>query len=69
METLQMERVKREKELDMLRSSEPKLVREIAGLKESMTRMKEEMKVKILISPCVFVTKNSLYRNLAMSML
>lgn len=65
-----MERVKREKELDMLRSSEPKLVREITGLKESMTRMKEEMKVKILTSPnCVFVTKSSLYRNLAMSML
>jgi hypothetical protein len=45
MQTLQMERVKREKELDMLRSSEPKLVREIAGLKEAMGRMQLEMKV------------------------
>ncbi|CAE7562896.1 IFT74, partial [Symbiodinium microadriaticum] len=44
MQTLQMERVKREKELEMLRSSEPKLVREITGLKESMAKMHVEMK-------------------------
>mmetsp|Transcript_7547 Transcript_7547/g.11198 ORF Transcript_7547/g.11198 Transcript_7547/m.11198 type:complete len:604 (-) Transcript_7547:179-1990(-) len=44
MESLQAERVKREKELEMLRSSEPKLLREISGLKESMARMNEEMK-------------------------
>lgn len=45
MQTLQVERVKREKELEMLRSSEPKLIREIAGLKETMGRMQAEMKV------------------------
>mmetsp|Transcript_8599 Transcript_8599/g.9120 ORF Transcript_8599/g.9120 Transcript_8599/m.9120 type:complete len:597 (+) Transcript_8599:66-1856(+) len=44
MESLQMEKMKREKELAQIRSSEPKLIREIAGLKESMTRMNEEMK-------------------------
>mmetsp|Transcript_3790 Transcript_3790/g.5884 ORF Transcript_3790/g.5884 Transcript_3790/m.5884 type:complete len:604 (-) Transcript_3790:235-2046(-) len=44
MESLQAERAKREKELEMLRSSEPKLLREISGLKESMTRMNDEMK-------------------------
>jgi hypothetical protein len=40
-----MEKTKREKELNQIRQSEPKLIREIAGLKESMTRMNEEMKV------------------------
>ena len=44
MESLTAERNKREKELDMLRSSEPKLVREIAGLKEAMIRMNAEIK-------------------------
>lgn len=44
METLQMEKTKRERELEMLRSSEPKLIREISGLKEAMGRMNEEMK-------------------------
>jgi hypothetical protein len=46
METLQMEKTKRERELEMLRSSEPKLIREISGLKEAMGRMNEEMKVR-----------------------
>jgi hypothetical protein len=45
MESLQMEKTKREKELNQIRQSEPKLIREIAGLKESMMRMNEEMKV------------------------
>ena len=45
MESLQMEKTKREKELNQIRQSEPKLIREIAGLKEAMMRMNEEMKV------------------------
>lgn len=44
MESLTAERNKREKELEMLRSSEPKLIREIAGLKEAMVRMNAEIK-------------------------
>lgn len=44
MESLTVERNKRQKELEMLRSSEPKLVREIAGLKEAMTKMNAEIK-------------------------
>ena len=44
MESLTAERSKRERELDMLRSSEPKLIREIAGLKEAMVRMNAEVK-------------------------
>ncbi len=40
-----MEKMKREKELALLRQSEPKLIREIAGLKEAMIRMNDEMKV------------------------
>lgn len=45
-----MEKMKREKELAQIRSSEPKLVREIAGLKEAMTRMNEEMKVLRIVN-------------------
>lgn len=44
MESLTAERSKRQKELEMLRSSEPKLIREIAGLKEAMIRMNTEIK-------------------------
>jgi intraflagellar transport protein 74 len=44
MESLTAERNKREKELEMLRSSEPKLIREIAGLKDAMIRMNAEVK-------------------------
>ena len=43
-ESLTAERNKREKELEMLRSSEPKLIREIAGLKDAMIRMNAEVK-------------------------
>lgn len=39
MATLQAELRKREKELDILRSSEPKLQRELHGLRDSMNRM------------------------------
>jgi intraflagellar transport protein 74 len=44
MSSLTAERNKREKELEMLRSSEPKLIREIAGLKDAMVRMNAEIK-------------------------
>mmetsp|Transcript_3409 Transcript_3409/g.6177 ORF Transcript_3409/g.6177 Transcript_3409/m.6177 type:complete len:609 (+) Transcript_3409:65-1891(+) len=45
MESLTAERSKREKELEMLRSSEPKLVRDIASRKEAIVRMNAEIKV------------------------
>lgn len=43
MESLVAERKKREKELEMLRSSEPKLMGELSNLRESMGRMRSEM--------------------------
>lgn len=43
MESLLAERRKREKELDLLRSSEPKLMSELSNLRESMSRMRSEM--------------------------
>lgn len=43
MESLMAERKKREKELEMLRSSEPKLLNELSNLRESMVRMRAEM--------------------------
>lgn len=43
MESLQNERKKREKELEMLRTSEPKLMNELSGLREAMARMRSEM--------------------------
>lgn len=43
MESLVAEKKKREKELDMLRSSEPKLMNELSNLRESMSKMRSEM--------------------------
>lgn len=43
MESLQAERRKRERELDQLRTSEPKLAHELGGLREEMARMRKEM--------------------------
>ena len=43
MEGLQKEKVKREKELALLRESEPKLTREIDNLKANISRMNREM--------------------------
>jgi chromosome segregation ATPase len=43
MESLLAERKKREKELEMLKSSEPKLVNELNNLKENISKMKYEM--------------------------
>lgn len=52
-----MEKTKREKELNQIRQSEPKLIREIAGLKEAMMRMNEEMKVSDHFPPvCVLMS-------------
>jgi hypothetical protein len=48
MEGLRAEKKKREKELEVLRTSEPKLIREIAGLKESMQRMRREINVSLI---------------------
>ncbi len=43
MESLQQERRKREKEIEMLRSSEPKLMNELGALREAMSRMRSDM--------------------------
>jgi intraflagellar transport protein 74 len=43
MQNLQAERKKRGKELETLRNSEPKLIKEIGGLKEEMTRLNSEL--------------------------
>jgi len=43
MEKLLAERKKREKELDLLRTSEPRLMNELSTLRESMGRMRSEM--------------------------
>ena len=45
METLQQEKIKRERDLYLLRISEPKLVKELNGLKESIVRMQRDMQV------------------------
>lgn len=42
-ESLHAEKRKREKELEMLRSSEPKLMSEVSNLRQAMSRMREEM--------------------------
>ena len=44
MESLQAERKKREKELELLKDSEPKLHKELASLRENISRMQFEMK-------------------------
>lgn len=44
MESLQAERKKREKELELLKDSEPKLHKELASLRENISRMQSEMK-------------------------
>ena len=46
MESLQQEKRKRERDLDLLRISEPKLVKELNGLKESISRMHRDMQVR-----------------------
>lgn len=43
MTSLVTEKQKREKDLELLRSSEPKLSKELGSLRESMNRMKDEM--------------------------
>jgi len=43
MESLMAERRKREKELDLLRTSEPKLMSELSSLRDSMSNMRSEM--------------------------
>lgn len=45
MESLQIEKVKREKDLDALLQSEPRLKAELAGLKSEMRRMIEEIEL------------------------
>lgn len=45
MESLLMEKKKRENELELLKQSEPRLRKELETLKETMTRMRREMKV------------------------
>ncbi len=44
MESLQAEKRKREKEVNLLKESEPKLRKELENLQEGMTRMRAEMK-------------------------
>jgi hypothetical protein len=45
MKQLTVERAKRERELDLLRTSEPKIMAELADLRERMQRMRSEMEV------------------------
>ena len=45
MESLLAEKRKRERDLDLLRISEPKLVKELNGLKESISTMHRDMQV------------------------
>ncbi|RYH14276.1 hypothetical protein EON65_33870 [archaeon] len=47
METLSVEKKKRERELEMLRQSEPKLVSELRNLREAMDKMRREMEASI----------------------
>jgi hypothetical protein len=49
MESLQAEKRKRERDLDLLRISEPKLVKELSGLKESIARMVKDMQVGVCV--------------------
>ena len=59
MENLQAEKRKREKELETLRNSEPKLIKEIASIKEEMMRMRSELEVIIydkLLSVCLLMS-------------
>lgn len=44
MEGLKNEKKKREKDLEILRTSEPKIIREMNGLKESMNKMTQEIR-------------------------
>ena len=56
MDSLLNERKKREKELEMLRTSEPKLMNELSGLREAMSRMRSEMEAfQVIPCVCVFV--------------
>ena len=48
METLSVEKKKRERELEMLRQSEPKLISELRNLREAMEKMRREMEVSAL---------------------
>lgn len=56
MESLQAERRKRERELELLRNSEPKLEKEISSLKEGLKQMRKDMQVieqLYITRPCV----------------
>ena len=53
MDSLSAEKRKRERELELLRSSEPKLMNELSGLREQMSRMRSEMQVCACVCLCV----------------
>jgi hypothetical protein len=56
MESLLAEKRKRERDLDLLRISEPKLLKELTNLKENISRMHRDMQVSYSIVICdVFV--------------
>ena len=48
MESLLAEKRKRERDLDLLRISEPKLLNELTKLKENISRMHHDMQVVVL---------------------
>lgn len=48
MESLLAEKRKRERDLDLLRISEPKLLKELTNLKENISRMHRDMQVLLL---------------------
>ena len=47
MENLQKERKKREREVEILKSSEPKMISELKHLRSEIQRMKNEMQVSV----------------------
>ena len=49
MESLLAEKKKRERDLDLLRISEPKLLKELTNLKENIARMHRDMQVSYSI--------------------
>lgn len=49
MESLLAEKRKRERDLDLLRISEPKLLKELTNLKENISRMHRDMQVSYSI--------------------
>ena len=61
MESLLAEKRKRERDLDLLRISEPKLLKELTNLKENISRMHRDMQVSLCCFICCAVLTEGLY--------